>query len=81
MPLESQSSAILEFCAKRTLLATPEQPGPRRIASKFTRRHQTRPLDTRLRKILTDNNLWPIEFPNEQGKLPTIAAIEADNGA
>ena len=59
MPLENQSSAILEFLAKRTVLAAPEPPSPRRIASEFTRRHQTRPLDTRLRKILTDrSDFW-----------------------
>ena len=36
------------------------------------------PLDTRFRKILTNNNLWPIAFPNEPGKVGKIAAIEAD---
>ena len=53
MPLESQFSAILEFCPRRTPLVAPEQSSPRRVASKSSRRHQKRPLNTRFRKIRT----------------------------
>jgi hypothetical protein len=40
MPLGSGFSTILEFCARRTSLAAPRQPSPRRVASKSSRRQQ-----------------------------------------